>query len=241
MHLFYTPDITSNTYTLTQEESHHCIKVLRLKPGDIIHLVDGKGGLYKAEITVIDHKKCRIKVIDAQKENCKKDFYLHIAVAPTKNISRFEWFLEKATEIGINEITPIICTHSERNVLKTDRLNKIIIAAMKQSLKTYLPKLNIAVRYNDFIGLNFTGQKFIATCNAFQIDPLINRVGEMLHESYKKGNNALILIGPEGDFSQSEMEIAVKNGFQPVSFGRNRLRTETAALVACHTINLMNE
>ena len=151
MHLFYSPDISTDQYTLCKEESSHAVRVLRLIPGDIVHLIDGKGGLYKAEITDNHHKRCTVKVIDVQREYGKRNFYLHIAVAPTKNTNRFEWFLEKAIEIGIDEITPIICEHSERKILKTGRLGKILIAAMKQSLKAYLPKLNEPVNYADFV------------------------------------------------------------------------------------------
>jgi len=233
VYFFYSPDISGNLHSLNKEESSHAVRVLRLKKGDTVHLTDGRGGLYRAEITENNHKKCAVKVIDVQKEYGKRDFYLHIAITPTKNISRFEWFLEKAVEIGIDEITPVICEHSERKVLKTDRLSKILIAAMKQSLEAYLPKLNEAINYADFVRLGFDGQKFIAHYS--------EKVKESLQKEYKPGNNALILIGPEGDFSQNELELAVKNGYQPVGLGKSRLRTETAALVACHTINLLNE
>src|SRR3990172_4077855 len=232
MHLLYSPDITGKKYSLNEEESNHAIRVLRLKQGDFIHLTDGKGAIYKAEITESNHKKCMLEVIDVQREYGKRDYYLHIAIAPTKNISRFEWFLEKAVEIGIDEVTPIICDCSERKILKTGRLNKIIIAAMKQSLSAYLPRMNEAINYTDFIRLGFDGQKFIAN-----FSKKITR----LSICYKSQNNALILIGPEGDFSQNELALAVKNGYNSVGLGKNRLRTETAALVACHTINLLNE
>ena len=232
MHLLYSPDITGKKYSLSEEESCHAVRVLRLKQGDFIHLTDGKGAIYKAEITESNHKKCMLEVIDVQRECGKRNYYLHIAIAPTKNISRFEWFLEKAVEIGIDEVTPIICDCSERKILKTGRLNKIIIAAMKQSLSAYLPRMNEAINYTDFIRLGFDGQKFIANCSE-----KITR----LSICYKSQNNALILIGPEGDFSQNELALAVKNGYNSVGLGKNRLRTETAALVACHTINLLNE
>ena len=233
MHLFYSPDISTDQHTLSKEESNHAVRVLRLKQGDIVHLIDGNGGLYRAEITENDHEKCAVKVIDVQREYGKRNFYLHIAIAPTKNINRFEWFLEKAVEIGIDEITPVICKHSERKVLKTGRLGKILITAMKQSLKAYLPKLNEAINYSDFVRLGFDGQKFIAHYS--------EKVKESLQREYKPGNNALILIGPEGDFSPNELALAVKSGYRPVGLGKSRLRTETAALVACHTINLLNE
>lgn len=233
MNLFYTPDISSDTYTLSEEESKHCIKILRLKVGNIVQLTDGRGGLYKAEIVDANPKKTVVVIIETKLEYGKRNFFLHIATAPTKNIARMEWFLEKATEIGIDEITPVKCEHSERVNIKTERLNKVITSAVKQSLKAYHPKINELVRFKDFVNLNFKGQKFIAHCRPEE--------RSSLKEAYKKGENALILIGPEGDFSMNEIKLAIERGFQPINLGSCRLRTETAALVACHTINLMNE
>lgn len=233
MHLFYSPDINDNIYTLSEEESKHCIRVLRLKIGDSIHLTDGKGNLFETRIKNDHPKKCELLVIDIQKNLGKRDYILHMAVAPTKNINRFEWFLEKATEIGIDEFTPLICERSERKEVKRERLNKVITAAMKQSLKAYHPMLNEAIKFKDFIKQDFQGEKFIAYCNENHMD--------QLKSIYQKGKNALLLIGPEGDFSPREIELAMEAGFKPVSLGSSRLRTETAALVACHTVNLLNQ
>ena len=165
MHLFYSPDISSNIYTLPADESKHCIKVLRLITGDTVHLTDGKGNLYETKIIEANIKKCVLEVINTQNKVGKRDFNIHIAVAPTKNINRFEWFLEKATETGIDQITPIICEHSERKIIKPERLNKVITTAMKQSFKTYHPILRETIRLKDFINKDFNGEKYIACIN----------------------------------------------------------------------------
>jgi len=233
MQLFYTPEITGNTFTLSEEESRHCVNVLRLRSGDIIHLTNGKGDQFETSITDPNPKRCTVKVISIQKEYQKRDFHMHIAIAPTKNIARFEWFLEKATEIGIDEITPLMCEHSERVQVRLPRLEKVLIAAMKQSLKAYLPVLHEPVEFNTFIQHSFEGQKFIASCESGVIIKLSS--------GYWQGTNALILIGPEGDFSKEEIENAEKLGFIPISLGKSRLRTETAGIVACHSINLLNQ
>ncbi|MDA3953440.1 MAG: 16S rRNA (uracil(1498)-N(3))-methyltransferase [Bacteroidales bacterium] len=232
MHLFYTPDLSSNLYTLNEIESKHCIKVLRLNTNDEIQLIDGKGGFYSAKIIDSNPKKCIVEITDTKKEFGKRNHYLHIAIAPTKNIDRFEWFLEKATEIGIDEITPIICEHSERKSIKPERLEKIIISAVKQSIKAYKPKLNNLTTYNDFINQNTDCKKYIAHCEENKKFQLKN--------IYNKDENALILIGPEGDFSTEEIVQAKQNAFYEISLGESRLRTETAGMVACHTINLIN-
>jgi len=233
MQLFYTPDINSETYNLDKEESTHCVRVLRLKEGSQIHLTDGRGNLYKAQLLNADAKACVVEIIETIKDFGKRDFYLHIAIAPTKNIDRFEWFLEKATEIGIDEITPVFCEHSERNIIKPERLQKIITAAVKQSLKAYHPILNEALKFNQFIKTAYDGQKFIAHCE--------EEKKTALQFCYKKTENAIILIGPEGDFSVAEIKKAIENNYQPISLGNSRLRTETAGILACHTINLLNE
>jgi len=232
MHIFYNPDI-SNIFTLPAEESKHCIKVLRLKIGDIVHLTDGIGNLYTSIIIDDNFKRCILEVIETKPEYGKKDFKIHMAVAPTKNIHRFEWFLEKVTEIGIDEITPLICENSERRVIKTDRLNKIIISAMKQSLKSYLPRLNEAVKYSDFMAQETGVSKFIAYCSEDHRD--------LFKDVYDQNSDCIILIGPEGDFSLNEVDMALSNDYKPVSLGSSRLRTETAAIAACHTVNLINE
>lgn len=233
MHLFYTPDIKGNIYTLNEIESKHCIRVLRLSLNDEIQLIDGKGGFFKAKIIDTDSKKCIVEVVSSQIEYSKRNHYLHIAIAPTKNMDRFEWFLEKATEIGIDEITPILCKHSERKIIKNDRLEKILVSAMKQSLKAYKPKLNELTSYQEFIAQEFKGQKYIAHCE--------ENDKEFLKDLYKAQTDTVILIGPEGDFSPTEIESAKKAEYKEISLGNSRLRTETAGLVACHTINLLND
>jgi len=232
MYLFYSPLINQGQNILGEQESWHCTRVLRLAEGGIIHLTDGRGNLYKCVIRYSDPKQCIVNVVSVQKEYLKRKNYLHIGIAPTKSMDRFEWFLEKATEIGIDEITPVFCAHSERIRIKTERLQKILVAAMKQSLKAYLPKLNEPSNLKNLVDLDFTGQRFIAFCESGEEDEL--------QKVYQKGANALILIGPEGDFSPDEIALAKKQGFIPISLGKSRLRTETAGIVACHTITLLN-
>jgi 16S rRNA (uracil1498-N3)-methyltransferase len=232
MNLFYAPDLNSTLYTLPEDESKHLVRVLRMEPGDIVHLTDGKGTLAEARIVDPSTKHCSVRIIKSVKDYNKRSFHLHIAIAPTKNIDRFEWFLEKSTEIGIDEVTPMICEHSERMRLNPERLRKVLVAAMKQSLKAFLPKLHELVDYKKFISKPFNGEKFIAYCGEEETVEL--------QSIYRKGAKALILIGPEGDFSFDEVEEAKKAGFLPISLGKSRLRTETAGIVACHAINLLN-
>jgi len=233
MHIFYTPDITQDTYTLNEEESKHCVRVLRLTIGSIVNLVDGKGGFYTAEITSDNPKKVSLSILKVETEFHKRNHYLHIAVAPTKNIDRIEWFLEKATELGIDEITPIITDRSERRVVKEDRLNKVITSAVKQSIKAYHPKLNDAISFETFLKEPFDGEQLIAHCidngEKQYISKLVNP-----HQKY------LILIGPEGDFTPDEVNLALNKGFKALTLGDNRLRTETAALSVCFEINYLN-
>ena len=233
MHIFYTPDISSDSYTLSETESKHCIRVLRLEKGDEITLVDGRGGFFSAEISDPNPKHCTVNVVKSELNFGLRNFQVHVAIAPTKNIERIEWFLEKATEIGIDRVTPLLCRYSERKEIKTDRLEKVMVSAMKQSLKAFLPHLDPLTRFNDFVSQSYNGQKFIAHCEEQQRDLLISKI--LPDEKY------LILIGPEGDFSSEEIELAIQSGFHPVSLGESRLRTETAGLVACHTFNLMNQ
>lgn len=233
MHLFYTPDITSNDYTLNEEESNHCSKVLRLKQGDKVHLIDGVGGLYTAEIAEVTKKAVHLTVLEKQSEFGKRNHHLHIAIAPTKNNDRLEWFLEKATEIGIDEVTSIICERSERKIVKEERLEKVITSAVKQSLTAYHPKINKAMSFRDFIQQSNADFKLIAHC--IEGDDR-NTISELIkpHQRY------LILIGPEGDFTPKEIELALQNGFKPVTLGNTRLRTETAGLAACFEVNFLN-
>jgi 16S rRNA (uracil1498-N3)-methyltransferase len=235
MHLFYTPDIAGNTYMLPEEESKHCTRVLRLRVGDQIRLISGKGGLFIAEILDDNPRGCLVKIIESVLEYGKRNHYLHLAVAPTKNADRYEWFLEKATEIGIDEVTPITCEHSERSNIKPERLTKIVISAIKQSLKAYLPRLNQAYKFDAFVKQPFKGQKFIAHCR------VTKEPKQALRSVYIPNQHVLIAIGPEGDFSVREIALAVENGFVEITLSAARLRTETAALVACHTVNLLNE
>lgn len=233
MKLFYTPDIAnSKTYVLNETESKHAIKVLRLALNDEITLVDGKGTFYEAKIINPHHKKCEVEILRREQESNNKP-NLHIAIAPTKNNDRLEWLIEKATEIGISEITPIICDNSERKVLKTERLTKRAVAAMKQSLKATLPKINEAIKLSDFIVKNYDCNKYIAHC--------YNKNQEHFKSLYKKNSDCLVLIGPEGDFSKPEIELALTHKFTPISLGASRLRTETAGLYICNTFNLLNE
>lgn len=238
MHLFYTPSVSTNSenFTLSEEESKHCVRVLRLAIGDKIVLIDGKGGWYNAIIMDDNPKRCVVKIVEVQKEIGKRKFRLHIAIAPTKNNDRMEWFIEKATETGIDEVSWIECNNSERNTVKTERLEKVAVSAIKQSLKTYLPKINELAAFKKFIDstLNFKGQKFIAHCN--------EAAGKAhLKALYTKGEDVLVLIGPEGDFTPDEVKLALSNGFKDISLGNSRLRTETAALYCCTVINVLNE
>jgi 16S rRNA (uracil1498-N3)-methyltransferase len=233
MHLFYIPEASEGFTLLGKEESWHCTRVLRLEQDDPVCLTDGKGNLFHCTIQVPDPKKCIVKVISVQREFGKRSSFLHIAIAPTKSTDRFEWFLEKATEIGIDAVTPLLTAHSERKSAKTERLQKVMIAAMKQSLKAYLPVINEVAALKKFVEQPFSGRKFIAYCEK-------DKTIELKH-AYHPCENALVLIGPEGDFSPEEVEMAERNGFIPVSLGPSRLRTETAGIVACHTINLLNQ
>lgn len=231
MQLFYTPDITDSNFYLDEMESKHAVRVLRLANGDKIQLVDGKGNFFEAKIVDAHPKRCEVEIIKKIIEFNKRNHYLHLAVAPTKNIDRFEWFLEKATEIGVDEITPVLCDHSERKVIKNDRLEKVIISAMKQSIKAYLPKLNLLTPLKNILESDFDGRKFIAHC--YEQDK------RELKKELDLSESNLILIGPEGDFSEEEVKLALQKQFIPVSLGESRLRTETAAVVACHTVNLL--
>jgi 16S rRNA (uracil1498-N3)-methyltransferase len=231
MQLFYISGISDNFCVLSDEESWHCMKVLRLGEGDQLHLTDGKGNMYLGRLAKAHHKGCLVE-ITGTKTHPRTNWSLHIAIAPTKNIDRFEWFLEKATEIGIDEITPLICEHSERESVKMPRLEKVLVAAMKQSLKAWLPKLNEPVKFRDLITQDFSGGKYMAYCETGSESEL--------HNCYLKGSPALVLVGPEGDFSKSEAELAGRAGFTPVSLGPSRLRTETAGIVVCETVGLLN-
>ncbi len=233
MNIFYAPDIAGNQYMLNEDESKHCIRVLRMQASEKLILIDGRGGYYRASIADAHPKRCLLVVDETILEYEKPNYKLHIAIAPTKNLDRLEWFAEKATEIGISEITPIICDHSERKVVNTERLEKIVIAAIKQSVKAYKPKINEAISFNSFIKTPKEGFRFLAHCE--EADK------KYIQQLYKPSSDALILIGPEGDFSTTEINDAIKAGFLPISLGKSRLRTETAGVFSCSLINILND
>ena len=234
MQLFYNPNINESTETFSfdKEESKHIIKVLRKKDTDILFVTNGLGLLFKTEITLASDSKCTVQILSFEKATPSK-FHLHLAVAPTKMNDRYEWFLEKATEIGIHEITPIICDRSERKVVNSERFDKILLTAMKQSNVLFLPKLNAAVTFKEFIKHKNEGLQLIAHCE--ETDK------KSLKSVLKPNENVTLLIGPEGDFSEKEITMAIENNFIPVSLGNTRLRTETAAIVACHSVIFVNE
>ena len=234
MQLFYNPEITESTkqFSFDKEESKHIVKVLRKSTGDTLFITNGKGWLFTAAIAIADIRSCLVTITHKELKQ-KHPYHLHLAVAPTKMNDRYEWFLEKATEIGIDSITPIICEQSERKVIKTDRFEKIIQSATKQSLNCYLPKLNNAISFKEFINQTFKGQLFIAHCE--ETDK------KSLKQELKPKQDITVLIGPEGDFSVKEIEMALSNGFIPVTLGDTRLRTETAAIVACQSVAFINQ
>ncbi len=231
MYLFYTKNIEGDLAFLEDEEARHCVQVLRRKPGDAVSFVDGLGTFYEGNIIEVSKKSCVIQINDRKSEP-ERGFRVHVAIAPTKNNDRFEWFLEKATEIGIDEITPLRCEHAERKRIRLDRLEKILIAAMKQSLKATLPKLNELIDFADFIANAKADQQFIAHLGE---EPTPH-----LQDACQPQRSVLVLIGPEGDFSPAEIELALKSQYASVSLGDSRLRTETAGVVACHIVNLKN-
>ena len=242
MYLFYTPDIEIS-HSLSEEESAHCVRVLRYDRSDEILLTDGRGTTYHARITNPHPRHCEFEVLSQEKQEKTHNIYLHVAIAPTKNIERLEWMVEKCTEIGVDEITPLLCRFSERKNLRNDRLEKIILSAAKQSLTPYLPKLN---PLTDFATLMETyGDEAMRRKGEEAMDKFIAHCYKdekrELKDALRKGKDVLILIGPEGDFSEQEVELAIANGFVPVGLGRSRLRTETAGVVACHTAVLLNE
>lgn len=235
MQLFYTPNIlpTSSTFTFDKTESRHIVKVLRKKPGDKLFITDGKGRLFTSEINNCNAKSCDVSIKDVATKNKPWNYYLHIAIAPTKNIDRFEWFLEKATEIGIDEITPLLCERSERKIIKMDRLTRILESAMKQSLKFQLPKLNGLTSFSEFIEDDFNGKLYMAHCK--------DTKKESLKTIVKPRQNTTILIGPEGDFTPNEIDLALKKNYHAISLGESRLRTETAGIVATQSVSFINQ
>lgn len=233
MNIFYEPNI-KQTLKLNEEESRHAVKVLRLSAGDLLNVVDGKGGFFKCQIKTPHEKKCELKIIEEQLNFGIRDYYIHLIIAPTKNLDRIEWMVEKCVEIGINEISFIQTRYSERKEIKTVRIEKIAVGAMKQSLKAFLPKINEMISWKEFLKKDIPeSQKMIAHLEEGD-RKLIQQIAQ------PKGNYA-ILIGPEGDFNEEEIKQAIEKGFAPVTLGESRLRTETAGLVACHTLNIINQ
>lgn len=234
MHLFYTPDIEDkDIYQLSEEESKHAVRVLRLNTDDEVWLTDGKGNMIQAKVSDNHPKRCALQIVKRISEYGKRKYRLHLAVAPTKNIARFEWFLEKATEIGVDEITPILCEHSERDIVKTDRLNKVITTAVKQSLKAYHPQLNPMKKFSAVLKEQKKSKMHLAWCSATE---------DMRIETFiEPEEDVLIFIGPEGGFSPNEIEEAKDLGVSLVSISSSRLRTETAAIVACHSLAFINK
>lgn len=234
MQLFYNASINESTETFSfdKEESKHIIKVLRKKDGDILYVTNGLGFLFKTEIILASDSKCTVQMISFDKAPTP-NFKLHLAVAPTKMNDRYEWFLEKATEIGIHEITPIICDRSERKVINKERFEKILLSAMKQSNELFLPKLNPAISFKEFVKQKNKGLQLIAHCE--ETDK------KTLKSILQSNTDVTVLIGPEGDFSEKEITLALDQNYVPVSLGNTRLRTETAAVVACHSVVFFNE
>lgn len=232
MNLFYAPDILSCPF-LPEEESAHCAKVLRMQAGGTAHVIDGIGNLYEVRIVAPHAKHTEVEIVSVQKDFGRRPFRLHLAVAPTKNIDRFEWFAEKATEIGVDEITPLLCRFSERKSIKPERLEKILVAASKQSYKARVPRLNPMVECGEFLRTVREPQRFVAHCYE-GVKP------HLLHVCPPR-TDVVVMVGPEGDFSRDEVEVALNQGFQAVTLGASRLRTETAGVVACHLVTVVNE
>jgi 16S rRNA (uracil1498-N3)-methyltransferase len=234
MQIFYAPDINGDTYALDEKESKHLIRVLRMIKGADVRLIDGKGNLYEGIISIPGQNKCTIVITGKVRDFEKRNYRLHIAISPLKNPERFEWFIEKSVEIGIDEITPLICKNTEKPGIKSERVNNLIISAMKQSLKATKTVLNEPSSFKDFISMDLKGILMIANCN-----DSIKR--SRISDVYSKNENAIILIGPEGDFSKEEIYSAINREFVPVHLGLSRLRTETAGIAACHSIYFINQ
>lgn len=236
MQLFYAPQITPPTHTLGEEESKHCVRVLRLKCGDTLYITDGRGNLFCCRITDDHPRRCSLEVVSVQECFEKLPYALTMAVAPTKNSDRYEWFLEKATEVGVEAFLPLETAHSERRVFKPERAEKVITAAMKQSLKAYRPTLHPLTSFRQAATAPFEGRKLIAHCG----EALSAKGKSYLPSALRSGEAAMIFIGPEGDFSPEEVALALENGFEEITLGRQRLRTETAALVGAVMVSVVN-
>ena len=236
MHRFYSPDI-ADTLTLSEEDSKHCVRVLRMGEGDTIEVVDGNGNLYTCRITMAHPKRCAIEVLDKEVQTPHWGHSIVLAIAPTKNLDRIEWLVEKCVEMGIDRIIPLRCHNSERTVLKTERLKKIMVAAMKQSLKATLPQLDEMTPLEQVVAEPFEGTRCIAYCDAL----LPREQRRTLADVYRQGSDVMVLIGPEGDFSPDEVQAATTAGFIPVTLGESRLRTETAGLMAVAAIHALDQ
>ncbi len=236
MQLFYAPEITLPLYTLPEEESKHAVRVLRLSAGDALHLTDGAGNLYHGRVVVDNPKRCTVEIERCEAEYGKLPYRLVMAVAPTKNSDRYEWFLEKATEVGVAEVVPLESAHSERRQFRPERAEKVITAAMKQSLKAYRPRLRGLTPFRKLVAEPFEGRSFIAHCDGAQSAEGKRYLAKLVG----KGESVRILIGPEGDFSPEEITFAVANGFEEITLGSQRLRTETAAVAAVVMVSVAN-
>jgi len=232
MHIFLSSDTTAPYATLLPDESRHCVRVLRMGVGDEVWVTSGDGTMCRARVADPDERACAVEIVERLEDYGRRPFRLHLLVAPTKNTARIEWLVEKAVEIGVDRITPILCDHSERGVQKTDRLDRIALSAMKQSLKARRPQIDSPVKLVDFLRQPVEGCKLVCYCAGDE--------RHSLRELYTPGTDAVVLIGPEGDFSPREIEAALAAGFQPVTLGDSRLRTETAALYAVTALNFLN-
>jgi 16S rRNA (uracil1498-N3)-methyltransferase len=233
VNLFFSREIDDHSIVLTDDEAKHCTKVLRKIVGDEIHVIDGNGNLYMAKIVSVGKRDCVCEIVSKTERFGSHNYYVRMCVAPTKNIDRFEFFVEKAVEIGVDEIVPICCENSERKVVKLDRIERIVLSAMKQSYKAQMPVISEMTDVKEILSTAFSGKKCIAHCEEQQ--------KQLLRDVVVKGEEITILIGPEGDFSLDEISLAQKNNWIPISLGESRLRTETAAIAAVHTVEVMNE
>lgn len=236
MNRFYEPDIAT-TLQLSEDESKHCVRVLRLAEGDEIEVVDGQGNLYRCRIAMAHPKRCAVSIVERKECPPHWGHQIVLCVAPTKNLDRMEDMADRVTEMGVDRIVPLLCRNSERKVLKTARIRKILVSAMKQSLKAQLPQLDELTPFKKLVQMPFEGNRYIAYCDM----ALPREQRHMLSEEYHPGADTMIIVGPEGDFSPEEVKMAIDAGFMPVSLGESRLRTETAAMFAvatCHALDM---
>ena len=230
---FYSDHVFGETIILPEDEAHHALKVLRKHQGDSIIVVDGKGGWYKTVLETDKIQNCKLKIVDRKKEFGKSNHYIHIAMAPPKSHDRAEWFVEKAVEIGIQEISFVITQYSERSNIKMNRLKSRAVSSMKQSLKAYLPQINDMLTISDFVEICSNSEKYVGYLRDEKANFMLN--------SARSGNNYCVLIGPEGDFTMEEISLAKQNSFSPIHLGNNCLRTETAGVYAASLVNILNE